>query len=111
MTPQIENTSHPIGIEIASFKPSAYYFRAALRDARSLCEAIAVGLHAVRELENLADQLYEAGISPSHRFIMSSEAEEKNITHQPYRQNLQPSAEESSASPLRAVPVSHALQT
>ena len=61
----------------ASYRPSAFYFRRALREANSKQEAVRIGMILVAELENLKASIRERGIIPEKRFILLSEADEK----------------------------------
>lgn len=60
-----------------TFKPSAFYFRRGLRAARTVDEAIAVGLVAVRELEHLKAWARSLGLEPPKMYVMADEALEK----------------------------------
>lgn len=66
--------------EIPTYKPSAYYFREALREARTKANAVEVGMQAVREIENLKEQMREVGIEPQPQHIMSNEIEAKDFS-------------------------------
>lgn len=68
--------------ENPSYKPSAFYFREALRSARTKREAIDYGMQAVRELEWLKQWIRERGFIPPRRFILSTEAEAKGLIPQ-----------------------------
>lgn len=63
----------------ASYRPSAYYFRAALRAAKTTEQAREVGLQAVKELEALKEWVRSQGLIPPRRFIMDTEAREKGL--------------------------------
>ena len=60
-----------------SYKPSAYYYRKAIREAKSLEEAREAGCLVVRELEQLKEWVREQGLIPPKRFITREEADEK----------------------------------
>ena len=62
-----------------SYKPSAFYFRSAIRAARSIQEVKAHALHAVRELEALKEWVREQGMIPPRRFILDTEARDKGL--------------------------------
>lgn len=62
---------------VVSFKPSAFYFREALRECESLDESLEVGLALCRELEELKRFIRELGEIPPKRFIMQSECDAK----------------------------------
>lgn len=68
-----ENESDGTDYGSLSYRPSAYYFRAALRSAKSREEAIEVGLHAVRELEMLKAWVRELGYEPPRQHVMQAE--------------------------------------
>lgn len=61
----------------ASYQPSAYFFRKALRGARSKAEAVDVGLQVVRELEALKAFVRENGLIPPKRHVLKAEAQAK----------------------------------
>ncbi len=63
----------------ATFKPSAWYFRRALRNAISREDAIEIGLQAVLEIETLKEFIRQHGLLPPKVYILSSEAEEKGF--------------------------------
>lgn len=62
----------------ASYKPSVYYFRAALRSAETKADAIEVGLHAVAELEQLKEWVRARGLVPPKWHITQTEIDEKD---------------------------------
>lgn len=66
----------------AEYKPSSFYFRAALRTSRTKAEAIEIGLQSVREIENLKEQMRAAGLAPVPRFVLSTEADAKGLSSQ-----------------------------
>jgi hypothetical protein len=75
--------SHPPGdnwrvYTPASYKPSVYYFRKALRESSSHERAIVVGLIVCHELEELKQWVRDHGMIPPKKFIMPEEAEEKD---------------------------------
>lgn len=57
----------------ASYLPSAYYFRAALRGAGTKTEAIEIGLHVVAELEALKSWVREQGLMPPRWCLLPAE--------------------------------------
>lgn len=61
----------------ASYRPSAYYFRKALRGAKTKAQAVEAGLQAVRELEYLKEWIRGQGMIPPKRYVLRSEAQEK----------------------------------
>lgn len=63
--------------EFPSYKPSAWYFREALRNARTKEEAVDVGLQVVLEVETLKEFIRDHGLIPPKSYIMEAEAEEK----------------------------------
>jgi hypothetical protein len=63
-----------------SYRPSAWYYRKALRDARTKDEAVAVGMQLIKELEHLKEFVREQGLIPPRRFILNTEAEDKGLT-------------------------------
>lgn len=65
--------------ECLSYRPSAYYFRKALRKAKSVEDAREVGFQAVLEMEALKEWVRERGLIPPRRFILREEAEDKHI--------------------------------
>lgn len=70
--------------EVVSYKPSAWYFRAAIRNAKTLTEAREAGMVAVLELEELKAWIRELGLVPPKRFVLRAEACEKRwISGQP----------------------------
>lgn len=60
-----------------SYKPSAWYFREALRSAETREEAIELGLQIVLEVEALKEFIRDNGMIPPKCFIMEAEAQEK----------------------------------
>lgn len=62
---------------VSDYKPSAYYFRKALREAKTREDAVRVGLGAVSELENLKAWVREQGMIPPKRFVLPVEADAK----------------------------------
>jgi len=60
-----------------SYKPSAWYYRKAIRSARTIEQASEAGLVAVLELEELKAWIREQGLIPPKRFVLRSEAEAK----------------------------------
>ena len=64
--------------EIPSYQPSTYYFRLELENARTKREAVALGRHLCRELEELKAWVRERGLVPPKWHITRSESEAKN---------------------------------
>ena len=60
-----------------SYKPSAYYYRQALRSVTSKTEAVEIGLRLVEEIERHKDFIRERGAIPPKWFIMQAEQDEK----------------------------------
>lgn len=67
----------PEADQFPSYKPSAWYFREALRNAQTRDEALEVGLQVVLEVEALKEWIRDRGMIPPKSFIMESEAREK----------------------------------
>jgi len=63
--------------ELPSYKPSAYYFRRAIRGARDLNTVKQISLHLVRELEEHKQFIRDLGMIPPRRFVLTAEAEAK----------------------------------
>jgi len=63
--------------EFPSYKPSAWYFREALRNAQSKDEAVEVGLQMVLEIETLKEFIRDNGMIPPKSYILESEALDK----------------------------------
>lgn len=61
------------------YRPSSFYFRAALRDARTVEEAVEVGMRMALELEQLKEFCRDNGLIPPRRYILDTEAEEKQL--------------------------------
>lgn len=61
----------------ASYKPSVYYFRKALRESRSRERAVVVGLIVCHELEQLKAWVRERGLIPPKWIVSDEEAYEK----------------------------------
>jgi len=62
---------------VPNYKPSSFYFRKALRSAKTVEEARDVGFTVVLELEQLKEWVREQGFIPPKMHIMREEAEEK----------------------------------
>lgn len=71
--------SEKIDPEFLSYRPSAYYFREALRDSHTVEDAVEVGMQVVREPEELKAWVREQGLIPPRRHIMNAEAEAKQL--------------------------------
>lgn len=63
-----------------SYRPSAYYFRRELRNSKTKAQAVAVGLHVVRELEYLKEWIRDQGLVPPRRFITKAEISDKDLS-------------------------------
>lgn len=61
----------------SDYRPSAFYFRKALRTAKTKAEAVEVGLTVVAELENLKAWVREQGFIPPKRHLLRREVDEK----------------------------------
>ena len=61
----------------ASYKPSVYYFRKALRESRSHERAVVVGLIVCHELELLKEWVRSKGLIPPKTIVLEEEADEK----------------------------------
>ena len=59
------------------YRPSAFYFRRALRESRTRAQAVNVAMQLVRELEYLKEFVRSQGLIPPKRYVMASEATEK----------------------------------
>lgn len=66
---------------LVSYKPSAYYFRKALREATTADRARQIGMHLCTELETLKAWVREQGMIPPKWNLMNSEISEKNWGH------------------------------
>ncbi len=60
-----------------SYKPSAYYYRQALRTAETQEEAVEIGLFVIAELEQLKEWVRGHGLVPPKWRLMRSELDEK----------------------------------
>jgi hypothetical protein len=60
-----------------SYKPSAFYYRKAIREANTLKEAQDAGCLVVLELEQLKEWVRERGLIPPKMHITREEAEDK----------------------------------
>lgn len=71
--------SHPAGQtfamphELITYRPSAFYFRTAIRSAKSQAELAELALHLVAEHETLREWVREHGMVPPKWFITPSE--------------------------------------
>jgi len=61
-----------------NYMPSAFYYRQALRTARTREDAIAVGLHVVAEVEQLKQWVRKQGLVPPKWHLMRSEVAAKH---------------------------------
>lgn len=61
------------------YRPSSFYFRQALREAATIDEAVAVGMRMALELEQLKEFCRENGLIPPRRYVLDTEAEEKQL--------------------------------
>jgi hypothetical protein len=66
-----------------SYKPSAYYFRTALRGATSTEEAVRIGLQLVSELELQKQWIRDHGLIPPKWNVMRSESDGKGWDIEP----------------------------
>lgn len=60
-----------------TYKPSAFYFRKALRESKTRAEAVEIGLTAVLELEQLKAWVREQGLIPPKSYILPAEIRDK----------------------------------
>lgn len=67
-----------------SYRPSAYYFRKALSEAKTVADARAIGFQAVRELEMLKAWVREQGLIPPRQHITAQEAQDKALAVIPF---------------------------
>lgn len=79
---QLPSLVTPSSDEIESHKPSAYYFRRALRTAHSREHAIVIGLSLSSELERLTQWAEEQGLNPPQWIADPDEAREKGWLHE-----------------------------
>jgi len=63
--------------DILSYKPSGYYFRREIRNAKTLLRAQQVGLAAVDELERLKAWVREQGMIPPKWRVLKEEIRDK----------------------------------
>ena len=59
------------------YKPSSYYYRQAIRGARSVEQSRAIGLHIVSEYERLREWVREQGLIPPKWEVDPEEAKDK----------------------------------
>ena len=64
-------------IPMPAYKPSAFYFRRALRTTANLEQVRGIGLAVVDELEQLKAWVREQGLIPPKWHVLREEAEEK----------------------------------
>jgi hypothetical protein len=64
----------------ASYKPSAFYFRRELSEAKTLTDAKRIGRRAILELEELKAWVREQGLIPPKVYAPESEIAEKGWT-------------------------------
>jgi hypothetical protein len=62
---------------VVAYKPSAYYYRTALRNADTKADAQDVGYAAVSELEHLKEWVREQGMIPPKWNVLAEEARDK----------------------------------
>ena len=62
------------------YKPSAFFFRQALRESKTRAQAVRVAMQVVRELEALKAFIRSQGMIPPKRFVLRSEVEAKGWT-------------------------------
>jgi hypothetical protein len=70
-------SEEPQGDDVLSYRPSAGYYRRALRDAKTIKRARSVGLSAVDEYERLRAWVREQGLIPPKWRVLREEAEDK----------------------------------
>jgi hypothetical protein len=63
--------------EIVSYKPSAFYWRDALRNSKSWAEAVEIGMQLVMELEHQKEFIRSFDLIPPKVFVPAAEAREK----------------------------------
>lgn len=63
--------------DVVEFKPSAFYFRKAIRSAKSLREAQGIAMLLVLELGSLRSWARDLGMVPPKRYVLRTEADEK----------------------------------
>lgn len=63
--------------EEIGYKPSAYYYRQAIRGARSVEQSRAIGLHVVAEYERLREWVRAQGLIPPKWEVDPKEAKDK----------------------------------
>lgn len=63
--------------EPTSYCPSAYYFRKALAEAKTLAEARRIGRTAILELEELKAWVRSQGMIPPKNHILDAEVRDK----------------------------------
>lgn len=61
----------------AEYRPSAYYFRRALAEAKTLAEARRIGRTAILELEELKAWVRSQGMIPPKNHILDAEVKDK----------------------------------
>ena len=61
----------------ASYKPSAFYFRRELSEAKTITDAKRIGRRAILELEELKAWVREQGLIPPKVYAPESEISEK----------------------------------
>jgi hypothetical protein len=67
----------------ASYKPSAFYFRRELAEAKTLAEARCIGRRAILELEELKAWVRKQGLIPPKFYAPESEISEKGWLTEP----------------------------
>lgn len=67
----------PQSNDLLSYKPSAFYFRRALRSTKDPQRLRSIGLAAVDELETLKAWVREQGYIPPKWHVLREEAEDK----------------------------------
>lgn len=77
--------SHPCAYNVrmehaSSYQPSAFFFRQAIRRAKTKAELTNLALLLCLELENHKAFIREEGLIPPKKFILPSEAYGKNWT-------------------------------
>lgn len=74
-----------------SCKPSAYYYRQALRSARTKREAVEIGLNLVDEIERHKRFIRNNGMIPPKWYIMQTEQDAKTAEVCPFPPTTPPS--------------------
>lgn len=65
--------------ECLSYRPSAFYFRTALRETQSLEEAKDIGFQLIRELEFQKEFARANGLIPPRKYVLEEEIDAKQL--------------------------------